>query len=158
MTSFAWSIAEQKPRPTPAWQRPFVWVAYWVLHGLYWPVHRLSCWLWQARQKCGIVMYDRPCPRCGASLWAGARGCTCPLVGEVACGMQVEQEIRPRVFDARPAPLTLYVTISTRTALFHWARSHDFFADCARESLARDDVLWRKSRKQGRKLIEEALR
>jgi hypothetical protein len=136
---FAKTPAEERPHPVPYVRVPFAWLAYWALTALDVAVGKLRSIIWRARRHVGVVMFDRPCPRCGKSF----SGCDCRLVTPNWAEMEIPPEAE---IYARGVTMRLRYQPRTRSDLFNWARHHEFFADGAIDGLRYDDRVWRAMR------------
>jgi hypothetical protein len=120
----------------------FAWLGYWLLTGLDIALRKLSSWVWQARWRTGFVLFDRPCPRCGRSLWREDKtGCVCRLVHPTESHFMLPAGAEITPFKGT-RPWELRYQTGSRRELFHWARLHRFFGEHAIESLRHDDRLY----------------
>lgn len=115
---------------------PFAWAAFWILRGVDIMLRALLRAVWRALRHVGVVMLDRPCPRCGESLWRGLDGCSCRLVMQNYMS-EFELPEGAEVIDGR-----IRYPVKLRRDLFHWGRMHEFFADGVVDSLRHDDNLY----------------
>ena len=119
----------------------FAWLGYWLLSGVEYVLHEAACVAWRARWKLGVVMFDKPCPRCGLSLWSGPDGCNCRLVTpNLRCNFVLPDEVEIEDWGDRRQ---LVYPVRLRRDLFHWARGHEFFGKAAIETMQYDDKLYR---------------
>jgi hypothetical protein len=119
----------------------FAWLGYWVLTAVEYVLHEGASAVWRARWKLGVVMFDKPCPRCGLGLWSGPEGCSCKLVTpNLRCNFVLPPEVEIQEWSDRRE---LVYHVRLRRDLFHWARGHEFFGKAAIESMQHDDRLYR---------------
>ena len=124
----------EKFRPPLAW---LAWLAFQLLRACSWVLHWASGVAWRAERKLGLVMYDRPCPHCGQSLWRGAEGCQCLFAAPAETNTKLPEDAE--VDGRQVGGQRLHVRLRTRKETFHWARSHEFFCECLRDYLRNDD-------------------
>lgn len=133
----SWDFVPHHDQERP--KAPITLPLFWLLTIVHTALRALILVVYRARRHVGYTMYDAPCPRCGGSLWRGdASGCMCLLTSPVHCTLNAPPDsYLQRRIDGGDS--LLHVTLHTRTELFHWGRTHDFFADCATDSIRHDD-------------------